>query len=228
MNLLRGQTVILETLAKNKLAKKFYWTGGTLLSHYYLQHRKSFDIDLFSDAAFSYEELMPFLSEVKKALGVEHLEESHIYDRWDFLVPGEMPPLRFEFVHYNHEKKRLAPLVRYMDCSIDSLPDMAANKVMAYIDRNQPKDLLDVYALLTQKKFTVSELLSMVEQKFGSRFSELLFWSESTKGLKELETLKPYLLEPDERKQDTKLREIKYFFLDRGRDFFSGEIEASK
>lgn len=228
MKLTNEQTIILGTLAKNKLAKTFYWTGGTLLAHYYLHHRKSFDIDLFSDTAFAYEDLIPFLDDVKKSFGVSHLVESRIYDRWDFLVPGVVPPLRFEFVHYNHEKKRLAPLGRFMDISIDSLPDMAANKVMAYIDRNQPKDLLDVYALLTQKKFTVSELLSMVEQKFGSRFSELLFWSESAKGLKELETLKPYLLEQDEQKQDALVQEIKYFFLDHGKNFFAGEIEASK
>ena len=29
--------------------KRFYWTGGTVLSEFYLHHRDSHDIDLFSE-----------------------------------------------------------------------------------------------------------------------------------------------------------------------------------
>ena len=47
--------VILAILAKHEIAKRFYWTGGTLLSHYYLHHRKSFDLDFFSDTEFTRE-----------------------------------------------------------------------------------------------------------------------------------------------------------------------------
>ena len=39
------QETILDIFAGSGLSEKFYWTGGTLLSHYYLKHRYSYDLD---------------------------------------------------------------------------------------------------------------------------------------------------------------------------------------
>ncbi len=99
--------------------------------------------------------------------------------------------------------------------------DMAANKVMAYLDRNQPKDLLDVYTLLKKRKFTVNKLLSLLHQKFGVNISEFTFWGESAKALKKLDELVPYLLTSNPEKQQELLKRIKYFFLDHGRGFLA-------
>lgn len=219
MKLTTDQERILTTLAKEKIAQRFYWTGGTLLSHYYLHHRKSFDLDFFTDTAFRRDDLTPFLSSLKTTLNTHVLEEKKIYDRWEFVFPDRNPPVRFEFVHYNHEKIRLAPLDSYRGILIDSLPDLAANKVMAYLDRNQPKDLFDIYALLTKRKFTVDELIRLLEKKFGVRISEFTFWTESAKSLKQLETLRPYVLEADRKKQNAVLTDIRSFFLDGGASY---------
>ena len=37
-------------LSEPYLLKRFYWTGGTVLSEFYLHHRESHDIDLFSES----------------------------------------------------------------------------------------------------------------------------------------------------------------------------------
>lgn len=221
MKLSRVHEIILSTLAQSDLAKRFYWTGGTLLAHYYLYHRKSFDLDFFTEEPFEHDELLSFLNAVKKALAVRTFEESKVYDRWEYIIPTTLPVTRFEFVYYNHEKKRLAPLLSYRGLLIDNLSDMAANKVMAYLDRNQPKDIIDVYTLLIKKKFTLPELLDLVERKFGERIPEFLFWSEAGKSLQRLEELRPYLLESDPKQQDQVLDDLKYYFLDRGRDFLT-------
>lgn len=226
MILTHDHEIILTALAGSDLKDRFYWTGGTLLSHYYLHHRKSFDLDFFSDNAFTREELTPFLVDVKKALSADTLIERKIYDRWEFVISQRDPVLRFEFVHYNHEKKRLAPLVQYRGLLIDSLPDLAANKVMAYLDRNEPKDLFDVYILLKQRKFTVPTLLAMLDQKFGVRISEFTFWTESTKQLQSLDGLLPYLLLSDPVKQGEFLKNVKYFFLDQGKEFLANMLDS--
>jgi hypothetical protein len=53
-----GKTTILKkhhqeflelVLKEPFLTKRFYWTGGTVLSEFYLHHRESDDIDLFSE-----------------------------------------------------------------------------------------------------------------------------------------------------------------------------------
>ncbi len=223
MTLSADQDIILTILARHELANKFYWTGGTLLSHQYLHHRKSFDLDFFSDTFFGYEELTPFLDDVKRTLGGT-MTESRIYDRWEFVVKKSDREIRLEFVHYNHEKKRLAPLIQINGILIDSLPDLAANKTMAYVDRNEVKDLFDIYTLLIQKKFSVAELLLLVEKKFGAQWGEFLFWSESAKSLKNISKLRIYLLEQDPAKQDELLKDLEHFFLDGGRDFLAKQL----
>ena len=224
MNLTPQQEKILDIFADSGLSEKFYWTGGTLLSHYYLKHRYSYDLDFFSDSPFSYQELGNFLTAVKKSLKVNKLEETKIYDRWEFVLHNTQPETRFEFVHYNHAKKRLAKLIKYRGLLIDSLPDLAANKTMALIDRNHTKDLYDVYVLLKRKKFTLPQLLTMVHKKFGVQFNDFLFWSESAKTLKKLTELKPYFIEKSELKQGKIIKEIQSFFLDEGANYLSKRI----
>ncbi|OGG37926.1 hypothetical protein A3J20_02485 [Candidatus Gottesmanbacteria bacterium RIFCSPLOWO2_02_FULL_42_29] len=218
------QETILDIFAGSGLSEKFYWTGGTLLSHYYLKHRYSYDLDFFSDSPFSYQDLANFLTAVKKSLKIEELEEVKIHDRWEFVIHATKPEIRFEFVHYNHEKKRLAKLIKYRGLLIDSLPDMAANKTMALIDRNHSKDLYDVYILLKRKKFTVPELLTLVHNKFGVHFDDFIFWSECAKALKKLPELKPYFTEKSEQKQGKIIKDVRSFFLEEGANYLSKRI----
>ena len=218
------QETILDIFAGSGLSEKFYWTGGTLLSHYYLKHRYSYDLDFFSDSPFSYQDLANFLTAGKKSLKIEELEEVKIHDRWEFVIHATKPETRFEFVHYNHEKKRLAKLIKYRGLLIDSLPDMAANKTMALIDRNHSKDLYDVYILLKRKKFTVPELLTLVHNKFGVHFDDFIFWSECAKALKKLPELKPYFTEKSEQKQGKIIKDVRSFFLEEGANYLSKRI----
>lgn len=226
MKLTVTQKQIIEVFKKAGLVKRFYWTGGTLLASYYLHHRRSFDLDLFTDTPFSHDLLLPFIAEVKHRFALVTLPEKKIYDRWEFLISTPEENVRCEFVLYNGDKKRLAPLTTHDGILIDSLPDIAANKTMAYFDRNEPKDLFDLYILLTRKKFTVRQLLQLVEQKFGPTFSEFMFWGESAKSLKNLhDALTPYFLETDKTKQQTLLKEIEYFFLDGGKNYLNQQIK---
>ena len=152
--------------------------------------------------------------------------ERKIHDRWEFGLLDRDPVLRFEFVHYNHEKVRLSPLTSYRGLLIDSLPDLAANKVMAYLDRNQPKDLLDLYVILKRRKFTVPKLIALLHKKFGVRISEFTFWTESAKMMKSLDALVPYFFISDPIKQQEKLKEIQYYFLDGGKNFLSTILDS--
>lgn len=47
----------LELFKKSLLSKNFYWTGGTVLSVFYLHHRRSRNLDFFSDAPVNYNEI---------------------------------------------------------------------------------------------------------------------------------------------------------------------------
>lgn len=219
MDITHAQEQLLEVICVSGLHTRFYWTGGTLLSHYYLHHRRSFDLDFFTETPFGHETLEPFIANVRELFAIPKIPEKKIFDRWEFLIDAKTEHIRCEFVYYNGDKKRLAPCGSYRGLMIDSLPDLAANKTMACIDRIEIKDLFDIYVLLTQKKFTLKELLALLGEKFGVEISEFTFWSESTKHLKNLSMLRPYLLESNAAKQEALLRDIKYFFLDHGAEY---------
>lgn len=223
MILTDSQKKVLDLFRKSDLVDKFYWTGGTLLAYYYLQHRLSLDLDLFSEIPFSFEELAPFLTVLKKELKTP-INEHKIYDRWEFVI--EKPEItRVEFVHYNHQKKRLKPLKRFQGLLVDTLPDIAANKVMAYFDRNEPKDLFDLYFLLTRKKYSVQLLLKLVEKKFGATFSEFMFWSEAAKSLKILRTLQPLMVEKTKIEKENLIEKISKFFLQKGGEYLNKQLK---
>ena len=223
MDLTQTQKRILDIFTKSGLVERFYWTGGTLLSHIYLHHRKSLGLDLFAEKLFSYSDLLPFLNDIKKSLNTSIVEEK-IHDRWEFTIKSP-EETRIEFVYYNHEKKRLSPLKKESGILIDSLKDIAANKLMAYFDRNEPKDLTDIYFLMTKKKFRPSYLLKLVNQKFGSSFSEFMFWSESAKALRILDSVKPLLI-GSEQSQKKLLETIRQFFLEGSATFLKKQFDS--
>src|SRR3990167_62450 len=65
--LTQNQKDILDEVVKQDYFKRnFYFTGGTALSEFYLQHRYSDDIDLFSEEKLDTEFISNWLSELGK------------------------------------------------------------------------------------------------------------------------------------------------------------------
>lgn len=215
-----NQTTLIKLFSLSPLVKKFYLTGGTALSAFYLHHRLSIDLDFFSDKPFSYNELTIFLNTIKEKFKLHEIAAVKIFDRWQFTIETK-EPVKLEFVYFNHEKKRLKPLKKHMDIFIDSLDDIAANKTLAYFDRNEPKDLFDLYYLINKGGFSVFRLLKLVHDKFGIKFSEFSFWGESTKSLKLLNSLKPFIIENN---PEMLIEKINLFFLEEGRKYLAKNL----
>lgn len=223
MELTSGQKKVLELLAKSPLKSKFYWTGGTLLAYHYFKHRKSEDLDFFSAEEFSFDEINQFIQRLRTNAGFNDVQYQKIFDRHIFLLKnGEV--LKIEFVHYNHGRKQLGEKVKILGILSDSLKDIAANKTLAYFDRNEPKDVFDIYFLITKGKFTPRQLLNLVNEKFGVKLPESLFWSESFKKIKSLFTLKPFLLEKNASKEWDLLTKIEDFFKSKSGEFLRKDL----
>ncbi len=224
MNLTHTQKLAIDLLAHSPLREIFYWTGGTLLAYHYLHHRKSIDIDFFSEKAFSLEQLNHFIQNLKEKGNFTMVHYQKIFDRYEFLFEGK-GNLRIEFVHYNHEKKTLNKRKTLLGIFIDSLDDIAANKVMAYFDRNEPKDIFDIYFLIHKAGFTPSKLLTLVQRKFGISFNEASFWSESYKYFPLLHTLQPVMLEKESSQQKQILKTIEDYFHQSSARFLRKNLE---
>ena len=216
------QKQVLEAFAASSLHETFYWTGGTLLSAVYLHHRASQDLDFFSDKPFSHDDVIGFVRALKTRLNLEHIEEKKIHDRWEFFLHNN-EELRLEFVHYDHPS--VGKRGTKNGVTVDSLDDIAANKLMALVDRDEPKDVVDLYFLFTKAGYTPSKLIRFVETKFGVRLSESLVWSEALKVMRNLGVLKPLLLNESEQGGEQVLGEIKKYFNQKSKELLDRSLQ---
>lgn len=223
MELNEKQKLAIRLLVASPLREKFYWTGGTLLAYHYLKHRISLDLDFFSETAFSFAEINEFVQYLKEKGQFANVRYQKIFDRHEFLLENSQI-LRLEFVYFNDQKKALEKRFTVLGVYVDSLADIATNKTMAYFDRTEPKDLFDLYFLLTHGRFTPHKLLTLVHKKFGVRLDEGSFWSEAFKSIPLLHTLKPLILKEGEQ-QEKLLKQIERYFKEKSIEFLKKNLE---
>lgn len=217
------QKLALQFLASSYLKNLFYWTGGTLLAFHYLHHRKSADLDFFSEKPFTFTKINVFVQQLKKAGGFKTVKSVRIFDRFEFLFENS-ETLRVEFVYYNKEKKTLKKRQRLLGVAIDSLEDIAANKIVAYFDRSEPKDLFDLYFLIKKGGLNPKKMLTLAKEKFGIEFPESLFWSEAFKTLPLLDKLSPILLGSVKEEQKI-LKNIREYFQKESASFLRSQLQ---
>jgi len=171
------QRTVIELLSKHpELAQQFYLSGGTALAGYFLRHRMSDDLDFFTDGEVPLALVTQFMKEAKTAVHATKLDYEHLYDRHIFTIRAT-PALKVEFTKYAFP--RLAPLQKKDGIFIDSLLDIAVNKLFALFDRNEPKDFVDLYFLL--QTFTLDTLIKGVHKKFDFTISPLTLGAELLK-----------------------------------------------
>ncbi|MBI5620572.1 nucleotidyl transferase AbiEii/AbiGii toxin family protein [Candidatus Gottesmanbacteria bacterium] len=144
------------------LTKKFYLTGGTALSACYLNHRESEDIDLFTDAPFDNATIIAAMTRIITALKVKAtLATIHERLRYDLAFPKNKL-LKVDLVFYDF--KHIEPVNALDGLSVDSIGDIAVNKLLALSQRTASKDFVDLFFLL--KHYTIWDLRQAVEHKF--------------------------------------------------------------
>ena len=178
--LTNDQLVVLDGFRKNQsLSSAFYLTGGTALAEFYLQHRYSDDLDFFTADEFSIVEIEKFIENLKFKLNARFVSYKKLYDRRMFIFQFEnKPELKVEFSLYPF--KQINPPQNFNGFFVDSMEDIATNKLMSIIDRNEPKDFFDLYFLL-KEKFNIISLVENVNKKFGFKIDLLTLGSELVK-----------------------------------------------
>jgi len=159
-----GQRRLLAALGKSTLADVFYLSGGTALASFYLRHRVSRDLDLFTREDVPLETIRSFLETVPGLL-VESYQKR--LDRRIFLVTIDGEALEVEFTRYDFD--RLAATVRLeAGLQVDDPIDILANKIAAVADRFEPKDHVDLFFLMNAPGMpNFGEALELASKKFG-------------------------------------------------------------
>lgn len=183
------------TLIGNDAATKdmFYLSGGTALAAFYLRHRYSDDLDFFTDASdFPQLAVERIAEKIRSAIGAEKTEYQRLYDRRIFFFQKSSGELKVEFASYPFAA--LHPRTSRSNIMVDSLEDLAANKMMALMDRIEPKDFTDLYFLLHENHTTLDRIRAMVEQKFHFSINPVTLGAEFAKA--RLITILPRMIKP--------------------------------
>ncbi|PIR64135.1 MAG: hypothetical protein COU64_00800 [Candidatus Pacebacteria bacterium CG10_big_fil_rev_8_21_14_0_10_40_26] len=171
LNLYQNQ--ILNKIAQDSfISSQFYFTGGTALSEAYLQHRESDDLDFFTYHPFDVQSILARLTGWAKELGYtiqsEFIDPTHIY----FLTFHDGFHLKVDFARYPYEQLS-SPSQFRKNLKVDSLKDIAANKLITLTQRLEIKDFVDVYFLLQENSFWNIRADSM--KKFTIEIDPYLF-----------------------------------------------------
>jgi hypothetical protein len=137
----------------------FYLTGGTALGRVHLRHRYSEDLDLFVNDDDRFQAWADRLLEAWRGEG-----------RWQIVVQRRDPrfvralvshgdtPLKVEFV--NDVRGRVGIPARHERFGLVDTPEnILANKVTALLDREEPKDLADVWGLCRRGDLRLADAL---------------------------------------------------------------------
>lgn len=158
------QKSLLIAFSISELRSSFYLTGGTCLSAFYLFHRLSEDLDLFSHQPVGVEPVLAFLKKLPDVLEIQYERK---FDRKIFLLrQARGRTLKVEFTTYPFQPCEKGRTIRGL--TIDSLKDILVNKIMAVTDRRDPKDFVDLFfGLKKNPEMTLRNLLQEAEAKFG-------------------------------------------------------------
>lgn len=192
------QKEVLLFIGRNTFGKNFYWTGGTLLSYFYLSHRFSVDLDFFSENLFKNNEYSIFINELKKEIGVNNITEIVRQNRRLYLIEKGKDNVKLEFVFFPFPAIGERKKIQEFSVKIDSLEDIMINKIHSTYERNEVKDIYDLYWYLINKpKYNLQKLISLVEKKIGVVIEPSLLIEKTYQLCDDINKLKPLLINND-------------------------------
>lgn len=174
----------MELLSQNQeITKRFYWTGGTVLSEFYLHHRLSEDIDLFCENEEVNQELIDvFLRKNADFLAIKKIISSRFLGLYTYeLIYSKEESLKVDFNYYPFF--RIEKGLKYKNIEIDSLYDIAANKIHTIATKPRSRDFIDIYFIIKEKKYTFDKLLQDAKIKFDWHIDPLDLGSQLMKAL---------------------------------------------
>lgn len=155
------------------IVRNFYFTGGTALAEFHLQHRFSDDIDLFSETV----EVNPvsverFLKKNSLKLDIRSIKRSNFMGLISYhLAFGDAQELKIDFNYYPF--LRIDRRLKVGRLEIDSIRDIAVNKLHTIYTRPRSRDYVDLYFIYQKTGYDLKGLILDAKAKFDWDINKL-------------------------------------------------------
>lgn len=178
------------------ITKRFYFTGGTALAEFYLKHRLSEDIDLFTEQnEVNQVAIKSFLRRKASTLGVKKIIESQFLGLYSYkLIYNDSVELKVDFNFYPFP--RIQKGVKVKNLEVDSIYDIAVNKVHTLFMKPRTRDYIDLYFILKKEVYPMHRLLMDAKAKFDWDIDPVTLASQFTKIKDLIEQEFPNMLVP--------------------------------
>jgi len=134
--------ILIDLLRNGVVTRKYFLTGGTALSVFYLHHRRSNDLDFFTLQETNLGQT-DFL--LKTTWRHEYVRTRASTNFLSLLLKD----VKVEFVidRLSNDEERDACTIESHELRIDTPRNIISNKLCALASRMEPKDYIDYYAL---------------------------------------------------------------------------------
>jgi predicted nucleotidyltransferase component of viral defense system len=156
------QKRIVGSFQKGSDAPYFYLTGGTALAEFYLGHRKSYDLDLFTAEEGL---ILPFSRIVADRLQYDGLHVNVIrrfssYAEFEVAYEDENTKIQLA---YDSPFRFEEPVDSELGIKINDYKDIIVDKFLAFFGRAEPRDAVDLFFIL--KKETIEDIAELAAKK---------------------------------------------------------------
>ncbi|MEI8140716.1 MAG: nucleotidyl transferase AbiEii/AbiGii toxin family protein [bacterium] len=145
--------------------KRFFLTGGSALGLFYLQHRFSYDLDLFSTGHVDWIELDGTMHLCARAMSadLELLRNAPTFRRYRLVRAdhSEIIDIVVDVSPQVDSEKRWIG-----DVQVDTLHEIMLNKITTLISRCELKDIVDLF-FLERVGFKIEDCFEEAQQKDG-------------------------------------------------------------
>lgn len=193
-----NQKKLLKLLSEEKsICANFYLTGGTVLAEFYLHHRLSEDLDFFSEQEFDPQSISIILKKIQKEAGIKKIEFQQSFNRNLFFLHTDIDVIKTEFTYFPftriEQKQKVGGLF------IDSVIDIATNKLFTIYQNPRSRDFIDLYLILKYKpELTIDSLAGNAQIKFDTYIDPIQLGAQYMK-VKELKDYPRMLEKLDEK-----------------------------
>lgn len=158
------QKKFLLTFFSSSLGNKFFLSGGTALSEFYLQHRLSRDLDFFTlDQGLNFDFVGAEIDKLARALDLKTKNQVSSPTFLQYIFHYQKKPLKIDVikdvpVHFGKIRK-------IKGVRVDSLENIALGKLLALFGRTDAKDFIDFYFLIKKKNLNFDSLFKKAKKK---------------------------------------------------------------
>jgi len=158
--------VLANLIAHPDIEKNFFLTGGTALSVFYLHHRLSDDLDLFSKDFPNLAEIAFWIKTrwPKESIKIKEAAQFLSFLINDVRVDFVIDPLSSDEERTRHSFETGHYLL------VDTINNIVSNKFCAVVSRTEPKDYIDLFMILTS--FSAHEVNHIYQ---ASRLKDAIF-----------------------------------------------------